>query len=166
MGSTNFDLWLAVSEYRIADALSILSPETSIVNRPWWKIWAKPAAPANLDPVREVAFTLLSNPTDTTLLIPEMPLKAADKIFPEWIRFCCSVHYSRHFPEQLEFLLKQTVRKLEELAEEVRKKSNGYPNNSISGDVWFNGAVVRNWSEALGYLFEMRQKPQEKAAVL
>jgi hypothetical protein len=119
-----------------------------------------------LDPVREVAFTFLANPPDTTSLIPEMTLKTADKVFPEWMRFCCSVHYSGHFSEQLEILLKQTLLKLEELAEEVHEKSNGYPNNSINGYVWFNGAIVRNWSDALSYLFEMRQKPQEKATVL
>src|SRR5262249_49827126 len=140
-GSPDFELWLAISEYRIADALAILSSKTSTVNRAWWKFWAKPIPSANLEPTQTVVLALLSNQPNTTLRIPKMPLSTADKLFPEWMRFCCSIHYCGHFSEQLDILLKQTVEKLEELAEEVREKSNGYPRNSINSGVWFNGAV-------------------------
>jgi hypothetical protein len=41
-----------------------------------------------IDPIRKLVFAPLSNPLDLTLSIPEMPLKTADKVIPEWVRFC------------------------------------------------------------------------------
>ncbi|BAV04734.1 hypothetical protein SAMN05421788_11163 [Filimonas lacunae] len=166
--STNFDLWLAVSEYRVNDALAILSGESFIekARRSWSRFWGGAMPHADFNSVREVAFKLLSNVPDTDLVVPKMILVGVDSVFTEWIRFCCSIHYSGHFQQQLEVLLKQTIQRLEELAEEVAQQSNGYPHNSINGGVWFNGATVRNWSDALGYLFELRNKPHNRATVL
>jgi hypothetical protein len=118
-GSVNFDLWLAISEFQIADALAILSPALPSKSQPWWKIWASPTEPVYLDPVRKTALALLTNTADAAWLTPEMTLKTADTVLPEWMRFCCSVHYSGHFSEQLEILLKETAGKLGHLAEEV-----------------------------------------------
>ena len=163
--SPNPDLWLAVSEYRVADALTLL-PSPLPANRPWWKLWNSSTPSVSSDPVQQVAFAMLSNAPGTSLLIPEMSLSTADKLFPEWMCFCCSVYYSGHFSEQLQILLRQTIRKLEDLADEVSEKAGNYPHNPINGAVWINGAVVRNWSDALSYLFDMQEKSHEKAAVL
>ena len=58
------------------------------------------------------------------------------------------------------------MEKLKELSGEVSEKSNGYPSNPINGAVWLNGAIVRNWCDALSYLFDMRGRPYDKAIVL
>lgn len=166
--SANFDLWLAISEYRVDDALAILSAGSFIekARRSWWKFWEGSIPHANFNPIEKVAFDLLSNAPDTDLVVPEMRLVGVNSVFTEWIRFCCSIHYSGYFQGQLEVLLKQTIQRLEELAEEVAQQSNGYPRNSMNGGVWFNGATVRNWSDALSYLFELRNKPHDRATVL
>lgn len=81
-GSTNRDLWLAISEQRTADALDRLSTEFAVAKRPRWNIWPKPQ-PLDPDPIRKVVIILLSDPAVTGLSIPATPLENADKLFTE-----------------------------------------------------------------------------------
>jgi hypothetical protein len=45
----------------------------------------------------------------------------------------------------------------EKLSTYIQKNSNDYPNNSINGKTWIDGAVIREWSQVLANYFGKKQ---------
>jgi len=113
-----------------------------------------------------VAYALLSGKAGISLKVPAIRLKDAGDHFPEWVRFCSSIQDNGNFSLQLEDLLQQILSMLEKLTDEVQQKSNGYPKNSTTGEVWFSGAIIRNWCETLAFLFDKRQDLKGKVQAL
>ncbi|HMI63695.1 MAG TPA: hypothetical protein VK518_22420 [Puia sp.] len=125
----------------------------------------KAACPAR-DPVLKAAWMILSNKAVNDLELPAAHLKTAGDDFPEWIRMCWVLQDNGHFEGKMDTLLQKTLTWLEQLAEEVQQRANGYPMRSTTGEVWFTGATIRNWSTPLADLFDRRQKGEDKAKTL
>lgn len=45
----------------------------------------------------------------------------------------------------------------------VRSQANGYPNNTISGDVWFDGAALANYGEVLAHFLSDKDFLEEQS---
>jgi hypothetical protein len=165
-GSKNYDTWLAISENRVKDALKMIPSESAGKGRSFLGLWKKKSARIALDPVRQVAWELLSGKLVPVLIAPTSKLKEAGEHFPEWIRLLCAVEYNGHFPEQTDILLQETLKWLQHLSGEVTEKASGYPRTPIAGYVWMNGAIIREWSDPLIDLFEQKGALTSKANAL
>jgi len=164
--SKKVEIWTAITENRLADALNQIAEDPTAKKSGFWPFGKRKAACPATDPVLKAAWMILSDKAVQDLELPATNLKTAGDDFPEWVRMCWVLQDNGHFEEKMGTLLQKTVNWLEQLAEEVRRRANGYPMRSTTGDVWFTGAIIRNWSTSVADLFDRRQKGEDKAKTL
>ena len=165
-GSKRIGVWTAIAGNRPTEALNWITEDPTAKKRSFWPFWKGKAACPSTDPVLKAAWMILSNKEVDKLELPGINLKTAGDDFPEWIRMCCVRQDNGQFGGKMDTLLQKTLNWLEQLAEEVHRRANGYPMKSTTGEVWFTGAIIRNWGTTLGDLFDRRQKGEDKAKTL
>ncbi|HTI92855.1 MAG TPA: hypothetical protein VL727_19795 [Puia sp.] len=164
--SKNVEIWTAIAENRLTEALKRIAEDPTAKKTSFWPFGKRKAACPTADPVLKAAWMILSNKPVNDLELPPTNLKTAGDDFPEWIRMCWVLRDNGHFEGKMDTLLQKTLNWLEQLAEEVHQRSNGYPMRSTTGEVWFTGAIIRNWSTPVADLFDRRQRGEDKAKTL
>jgi hypothetical protein len=164
--SKKVEIWTAIAENRLTEALNWIAEDPATKKSGFWLFGKRKTACPTTDPVLKAAWMILSDKAVGDLELPATDLKTAGDDFPEWVRMCWVLQDNGHFEGKMDTLLHKTLNWLEQLAEEVRRRANGYPMRSTTGEVWFTGAIIRNWSTPLADLFDRRQKGEDKAKTL
>lgn len=154
------NLWLAIADNRLEDAIKEMDVHK-----------VKGAAMLNLftkgNPVIKATSTVLSSKKLNDFSYRRLFINEDDiKEFNELIRLLIAVHLNGHFVANEKYLLTGIVEILDYLVIDIRDGAGGYPNNPISGNIWFSGELIRMCCDSLAYYCDLPGDLESKIKVL
>jgi len=158
--SKNQELWLAISQNRIADAQKAIAAKLPRDKKSLLGFLKAKAVQPNQ--VAQPDQAILRLALDVLIRKKWKPLsdlkwtikEDADEQFTELIRFLVALHHNSRYTRELTLLINETFIVLKGLAKQVQVGADGYPRKTIAMQVWKSGFVIRQWCTPLAALFE------------